>query len=81
MTADKSINALDALAPLHAVSLKFLGYSDTFCSADVSEATRILSNFTDKRGLVNDDNYEQNIDEIRAILKDLQQAFTDANIK
>ena len=47
MTADKSANALDALAPLHAASLEFFGYFDTFCLADVSEATRILSNFTD----------------------------------
>ena len=47
MTADKSANALDALALLHAASLKFPGYFNTFCLADVSEATRILSNFTD----------------------------------
>ena len=47
VTADKSANALNALVPLHAASLKFLGYFDTFCLADVSEATRILSNFTD----------------------------------
>jgi len=45
MTADKSTNALDALAQLHAVSLKFSGYSYTFCLAGVSEATRIFSNF------------------------------------
>ena len=45
MTADKSINALDALAPLHAVSHKFSGYSDTFCLVGVSEATRIFTNF------------------------------------
>ena len=47
MTTGKSANALDALAPLQAAYLKFSGYSDTFCLADVSEATRILSNFTD----------------------------------
>ena len=64
MTADKSANVLDALDPLHAASLEFTGSSCTFGLANVSEAMRNLSNFTDQRGPINDDNYEQYIEEI-----------------
>ena len=64
MTADKSANVLDALDPLHAASLEFTGSSCTFGLANVSEAMWNLSNFTDQRGPVNDDNYEQYIEEI-----------------
>ena len=67
MTADKSSNVLDALDPLHslyAASLEFTGSSCTFGLANVSEAMRNLSNFTDQRGPINDENYEQYIEEI-----------------
>ena len=64
MTADKTANVLDALDPLHAASLEFTGSSCTFGLANVSEAMRNLSNFTDQRGPINDDNYEQYIEEI-----------------
>ena len=64
MTADKSANVLDALDLLHAASLEFTGSSCTFGLANVSEAMRNLSNFTDQRGPINDENYEQYIEEI-----------------
>ena len=83
MTAEKSSNVLDALDPLHslyAASLEFTGSSCTFGLANVSEAMRNLSNFTDQRGPVNDDYYERYIDEICAIVEAVQQTFTDADI-
>jgi hypothetical protein len=55
---------LDPLHSLYAASLEFTGSSCTFGLANVSEAMRNLSNFTDQRGPINDDNYEQYIEEI-----------------
>ena len=84
MTADESANLLDALYPwhpLHAASLEFAGSSCTFGLANVSKSMWNLSNFTDQRGPVNDDNYEQYIDEICAMVEAVQQTFTDADIK
>ena len=40
-----------------------------------------LSNFTDQRGPVNDDNYEQYIEEIWDLVEAVQQTFTDSDIK
>ena len=64
MTADKTAIVLDAMDPLYSASLEFTGSSCTFGLANVSEAMRNLSNFTDQRGPINDDNYEQYIEEI-----------------
>jgi hypothetical protein len=81
MTADKSANVLDSLDPLHAASFEFAGSSCTFGLANVSESMWNLSNFTDQRVPVNDDNYEQYIDEICDMVEAVQQTFTDAHIK
>ena len=81
MAADKSTNVLDALAPLHAASHKFAGSSGTFGLADASGAARVLSEFTDQGGPVNEDNYEQYIDEIRFMVEAVQQAVNDADIQ